>query len=454
MNFNAHKIWNGFVETLFKKVDIAPLALFRSVFGLLLFLEGVGAVFTGWVREVFIEPEFTFSFIPFFPWLQPLPGDGMIYYYLVMGGAGFFVMLGWYYRPAIILYFLMWTITYWMQKSSYNNHYYLMVILTGLFVLLPAHRYFSVDTNRGSVQKLYFVPNWTRLVFMLLLLIVYTYAAIAKIQPDWLAAKPIKLWFSAKTDIPLFGPFLTNEWIQYAVAYGGIAFDLFFVPAVWWRRTRWLAIGAALFFHLFNSLVFQIGIFPYLMLAMCVFFFDPSSVRSFFFRNEIKTKTAVQDKLSWSQKNLISMLFLLFMAVMLLLPLRHHCYGSNVNWSEEGHRMSWRMMLRHKYGNASFRVVYQDGETVNHLPAVDLTPKQIAGVSTRPDMAWQYAQYLKNKYRGEGRGDVSVYADIKASLNGRPMQQLIDPEVNLAGEPWYRFKSHNWIVPLEEVASP
>jgi hypothetical protein len=244
-------VWNSLVSTLFKAVDIAPLAIFRVVFGLLLFLEGVGAVFTGWVRQVFIEPEFTFSFISFFPWLQPLPGEGMIYYYLLMGGVGILVMLGWYYRPAIVIYFCMWTFVYWMQKSSYNNHYYLLVILTGLFMVLPANRYFSIDVRRGAVKRQYFVPNWTRLAFMLLLLIVYTYAAIAKMQADWLAAKPVKLWFEAKADIFLVGPMLTKEWVQHTVAYGGVAFDRLFVGAVWWGRTRWGALAAAFVFNFF-----------------------------------------------------------------------------------------------------------------------------------------------------------------------------------------------------------
>ncbi|MFC4874909.1 HTTM domain-containing protein [Negadavirga shengliensis] len=448
---SVRHVWNSLVFTLFKAVDIAPLAIFRVVFGLLLFLEGVGAVFTGWVRQVFIEPEFTFSFIPFFPWLQPLPGEGMIYYYLLMGGVGILVMLGWYYRPAIVLYFCMWTFVYWMQKSSYNNHYYLLVILTGLFVVLPANGYFSIDVWRGAVKRQYFVPNWTRLTFMLLLLIVYTYAAIAKMQADWLAAKPVKLWFEAKADIFLVGPMLTKEWVQYTVAYGGVAFDLFFVPAVWWRRTRWWALAAALFFHLFNSLVFQIGIFPYLMLATSVFFFSPASVRSFFFKND----KPVQSLKVWQhtdkhEKQLTCMLFLVCIALMLLLPLRHYSYPGNVNWTEEGHRMAWRMMLRHKYGKASFRVVFPDGEERILQPQEHLTHKQIAGISTRPDMTWQYAQYLKEKFRQEGKGEVAVYADVRASLNGRPLQPLIDPQVNLAGEPWHWFKSHDWIMPLRE----
>ncbi len=427
---------------LFKPVDIAPLALFRVGFGLLLFLEGIGAVFTGWVHRAFIEPDFTFSFIPFYPWLQPLPGQGMAYYYVVMGLLGALVMLGWYYRPAIIGYFVMWTLAYWMQKTSYNNHYYLLVLLTGMATLLPANRYFSLDTRRGAVKKTYHVPNWTRTVFLLLLWIVYTYAAVAKIQPDWLAAKPIAIWFEAKKDTFLVGPLLTQGWFQYVVAYGGIIFDALIIPAIWYRPTRWYALGIALFFHLFNSLVFQIGIFPYLMLFMSIFFFSPSSVRQFCFRGDPAPAPSIESFYSPAFKKLVVWGWALFFLVMLLLPLRHWLFKGDVNWTEEGHRLAWRMMLRSKYGTAKFTLVDEEGASRVHLPSKDLSVKQALVLPTRPDMIWQYAQFLKREY-----GAKEVYADVQVSLNGRPAQPYIDPKVNLADEPWQPFWSHTWILP-------
>jgi hypothetical protein len=187
------------------------------------------------------------------------------------------------------------------------------------------------------------------------------------------------------------------------------------------------------------------------MLATSVFFFPPASVRSFFFKNDKPVHyPKVWQHTDKDEKQLTCMLFLVCIALMLLLPLRHYGYHGDVNWTEEGHRMAWRMMLRHKYGTASFRVVFPNGEERILQPQEHLTHKQIAGISTRPDMTWQYAQYLKEKFRKEGRGEVAVYADVRASLNGRPLQQLIDPQVNLAGEPWYWFKSHDWIMPLRE----
>lgn len=441
-------------DRLIEPISSAPLAIFRVGFGLLLFLEGVGAVATGWVRNAFVEPKFTFSFIPFFPWLQPLPGEGMVYYYVVMGSLGLLVMLGLFYRPAILGYFVLWTFAYWMQKTNYNNHYYLLVLLTGIGVFLPANRYFSLDVKRAAVIRQDLVPQWTSWIFIVLLWIVYTYAAIAKIQPDWLQAIPIKIWFASKGETFLVGPLLVTDWFPYVVTYGGVLFDGLIIPAIWWPKTRKFALIVALFFHLFNSLVFQIGIFPYLMLFMSVFFFDPKEVRQFFFSKDKQMLTPTPEEYYAQQmpyKFWVVPSLAVFFIFMILLPIRHHLYPGNVNWSEEGHRMSWRMMLRSKSGKASFKAVLPDGKEVTHVPQTDLTPKQVASMSTRPDMVWQYAQYLKKQYQDNNQPEVGIYADVWAGLNGRPFQRLIDPEVDLARERWKYFESHDWILPFQEI---
>ena len=64
---------------LFRHIDNSALIVFRIAFGLLIFLEAVGAILTGWVKRTMIDPQFTFSFIGF-EWLQPLPGYWMYAY--------------------------------------------------------------------------------------------------------------------------------------------------------------------------------------------------------------------------------------------------------------------------------------------------------------------------------------------------------------------------------------
>lgn len=436
---------------LFKEVDNAPLIFFRICFGFLIAAEAFGAILTGWVRRTLIEPDFTFNFIGF-EFLQPLPGYGMYFYFATMGVFGLLVMLGWRYRMAVIAYGVMWTCVYLMQKTSYNNHYYLLVLMCGLMATVPANRYFSIDAKRNPMIRSLSCPNWSIQIFILQLFIVYTFAAIAKIYPDWLAAKPIAIWFEHKAHFWLIGPLLTKEWMHYAVAYGGILFDLLIVPLLLWRKTRLFAFGLSLFFHLFNSAVFHIGIFPYMMLGMKVLFFEPNKVRAFFFKAKPAfTSNGLPPKTLGSLQKVGIVAFGIYFLVQLALPVRHWFYPGSAHWTEEAHRLSWHMMLRSKSGFIHFMVKDPvENKTWKVYPDEFLTPKQSRAVATRPDMTWQFVQFLKKHYQAEGLEEVEIYARSQASLNGRPYQKFIDPEVNLAAVEWHPIHPSPWILPLEE----
>src|SRR4051812_28265820 len=124
-------------QRLFLQIDNAPLIIFRIFLGFLLACETFGAIGTGWVKNNFIEPTYTFSHIGM-EWLQPLPGYGMYIYFTVMGILGLLVMIGYKYRWSMGLYTLLWAGVYFMQKTSYNNHYYLLLLVCLIMLFLPA----------------------------------------------------------------------------------------------------------------------------------------------------------------------------------------------------------------------------------------------------------------------------------------------------------------------------
>jgi hypothetical protein len=197
---------------LFKHIDNSGLVIFRVVFGFLITMEAFGAIATGWVRRMLVEPEFTFSFIGF-EWIQPLPGNGMYFYFALMGIFGFLVMIGYRYRFSIICYTLMWTCVYLKQKSAYNNHYYLLVLLLLFMSVLPAHRWFSIDAWKNPKIKSPSMPRWCLLVLILQVWIVYTYASVAKIYPDWLDASMAKILMASKVNYWGIGGLLQLDWL-------------------------------------------------------------------------------------------------------------------------------------------------------------------------------------------------------------------------------------------------
>ncbi len=439
---------------LHKEVDIAALAAFRILMGLLMAAEGWGAIMTGWVRANYVEPEFTFNFIGF-EFLQILVGPQAYAVYFLLGLAGIGIALGYRYRWSVGLYTILWAAVYFGQKTSYNNHYYLLLIFCFLLWLVPAHRAFSLDVKQGRAHEALSVPYWSKFVFKATLLIVYTYAAIAKLYPDWLDGTTVGIFLSSRADYPILGPFVDSMWFIYLIAYGGIIFDFLVVPALWWKPTRTAAFAVSIGFHLFNSIVFQIGIFPYMMLICTILYFDQTRMRRLFFPKAhpwqgqplayLYPASALRQK--WLEGSLA-----VFFALMLLLPLRPYLYPGNPHWNEEGHRLAWHMMLRSKGGYVHFNVINDQGEPIATVrPEQELSAKMARSMATRPDMIWQYAQRIAARYREQEYPDVQVFAVSRVSLNGRKPQPLIDPGANLAAARWSHIKPSPWIAPHPEL---
>jgi vitamin K-dependent gamma-carboxylase len=432
---------------LFKHIDNIGLILFRIAFGALIAIEGFGAISTGWVRRTLVEPLFTFNFIGF-DFIQPLPGTGMYWYFALMGVFGVFVMLGYKYRFSMACYALMWTCVYLMQKTSYNNHYYLMMLLCWIMVFLPAHRWFSVDAAWNPKIKSPSMPRWVLLVLILQVWIVYTYASIAKLYPDWLNASVAELFMRGKSDYWLIGEFLQLDWVHWCIAYVGLLFDLLIVPLLLWKRTRLIGFIISVFFHLFNSVVFQIGIFPYMSIAFALFFFSPQLLRKRFLPK--KPLYTAGEIVVPQYKNVLITVFSVYFIIQIALPLRHWFFQDDVLWTEEGHRLSWRMMLRAKGGTVVFWVVDKESQKRTRYDHNKLlSAKQRRGVRNKPDMIWQLAQRIKAAEAKEGR-DVAVYVDSKVRVNGGPYFRYIDPQVDLGAEKWQHFKHHDWIMPSPE----
>ncbi|WP_390886570.1 HTTM domain-containing protein [Lacinutrix neustonica] len=312
---------------LFKPIDNSGLIVFRMVFGLLCFLESVGAIFTGWVARTLVEPKFTFSFIGF-EFLQPLPGQWMYAYYVIMGLFGLLIMVGYKYRLSIVSFGIMWTAVYLMQKASYNNHYYFLMLLCLIMAFLPAHKYASIDVKlRPSIKRIS-MPNWCKWVFVLQLLILYTYASIAKIYPDWIDLTVPKLLMKSKASVPIIGPYLQFDFMPYLVAYGGILFDGLIIPLLLFKRTGKYAFVVSIFFHMFNSIVFQVGVFPYLSLAFSLFFFEPKTIKNLF----LKHKSLYTESKTIIPPYKFPLLFVasLYFIIQVILPLRHHFIQDDV----------------------------------------------------------------------------------------------------------------------------
>lgn len=427
---------------LYRQIDNAPLILFRIFFGLLLACESFGAIFTGWVYTNMVEPKFTFSHIGM-EWLQPLPGNGMYYYFMGMGILGILIMVGLRYRLSLLLFTILWAGAYFMQKTAYNNHYYLLMLVCFIMLFLPANRYASADVMLKPSLKRQTMPAWCSYIMIFQVAIVYFFATIAKFYPGWLDGSFTSVLLRGSLGHHLFDIAYTR-WFPVFIAYAGIFFDLLVIPLLLFRKTRTIALLASLIFHMFNSATLNIGIFPFFALSFVVFFYPPNLIRRRFFPGK-REATVEAVPVSAEGRLIVKCLFIPYFIIQVLLPLRHHLIKGDVLWTEEGHRLSWRMMLRFRNGVTHFRVV--DKATGQQLPYADkeLTDKQRTAMHTKPDMIWQMAQRIHKEYLEKGK-DVAVYADTRCGINKEHWKILIDPSVDLAAAPWDYFFHSDWIL--------
>ena len=245
---------------------------------------------------------------------------------------------------------------------------------------------------------------------------------------------------------------------------GEALLDLLVVPLLLWRRTRPFGFLAAVTFNLMNAVIFDIGIFPWLMLGVLLIFFPPDLLRRLarsFMSPPAKEAPGVQGSevslaaqpivetsRAVTSQGLVVGLLALYLFVQLVLPLRHHLYPGNLSWTEEGHNFAWHMKLRTKSGEAVFTVTHrQTGQTWIIKPADYLKSHQLMKMTTKPELILQFGHHLAEEKRREGYEGVEVRAQVMVSLNGRAPQLLIDPNVDLAKEEISLMPAH-WIVPL------
>jgi vitamin K-dependent gamma-carboxylase len=432
------------MKRLFEPVDNAPLAVFRIAFGLILCYEMVKHFAYDWIRPYYIDPPFHFTFYGF-DWVRPLDGDGMFWVFGVVGAAALCIALGLFYRLSAVVFFVGFNYIFLIDEAYYLNHFYLISLLALLLIFTPTHQAFSLDALLRPKLRSDTAPKWALWLLRAQIGLVYFFGGIAKLNGDWLQGEPMRIWLAERTDFPLIGMWFTEEWMVYAFSYGGLLFDLLFFPAILWRRTRWIAIVTAVGFHITNTLLFNIGVFPWLMLASTMIFLPPAWSRRLIPRWSNAPPVPVYPYRGW----IVAVLGLYF-AYQVLMPLRHFLYPGDVNWTEEGHRFSWHMKLRDKEG--AIRIFITDpvsGETWEIDPDTYLNDDQYDKMRNTPDMILQFCHYLAEIHRQQGYGEVEVRVLSQVSLNGRRPRLMIDHTVNLAAVERSLLPA-DWIVPLEE----
>ena len=416
---------------LFAPVAIAPLVTFRILLGGLLCVGALRFMAAGWIETLYVEPTFFFHFYGF-AWAEPFGAAGMYALYSLIALSGLLVALGAFYRISAGVLFLSFTYAELVDATNYLNHYYLVCLLLFGLLFVPAHRAFSVDVRLGRVAPVRTVPAWCIRVFMAQLTLVYFYAGFAKLDHDWLFdAMPLAVWLPERTHLPVLGYFFQFGWVAYAFSWFGALYDLSIGFLLWNKTLRPWAYAAVIVFHGLTRVLFNIGLFPYIMIFGTLIFFSGAwherLLGYFGYRPAGKS-------LSTARPALVRAAITVFFVFQLLFPLRFLAYPGKLLWTEQGYRFAWRVMLVEKSGQVTFTVVdEQDGRRTEISNGDYLTRFQEKQLAIQPDFILQFAHHLAEEYRTKhGFAAPAVYADAYVSLNGRRARRFVDPSVDLA----------------------
>ena len=421
-----------------KQTSILPLVIFRIAFGIMMAAGALRFWAKGWIDPLYIQPEFHFKYW-LFEWVEPLPGNGMYFVFAALILLSLSIAAGFMYRISAVLYFLTFTYVELIDKALYLNHYYFISLISFLMIFMPANRFFSIDALLNKKIRTTHIPAIFPNLIKLQLAVVYIFAGIAKLNSEWLLeAMPLKLWLPARANLPVIGGFFDYEWVAYAMSWSGMLYDLTIPFFLYFSKTRKWAYATVVIFHFMTWYLFQIGMFPWIMIVSTLIFFEADDFKSLQRFLPVKEKIYLAHNFKMPVKLLIAVYLFLQLAV----PFRHLIFDGSVSWNEQGFRYSWNVMRVEKTGHIEYRCVNSGtGREWTVYPAEHLTVIQAKQMAFQPDMILQYAHYLRRRYSG-----AEVYADAQVSLNGRPSRQLTDTKINLAAEEESLFSRYNWVI--------
>jgi hypothetical protein len=449
---NPFSVIQNILKELNRSVSVAPLFFLRVSFGMIMLYSHIRFWFLGWIEEHFSGSAYYFKYYGF-EWVEPASLTVMYALNTILILASLAIVLGFQYKLWTFVHLILFAYFQLCDLSYYLNHYYFVLLLNLILLFLPANSILALD-NQIRFRPFFVKPNsyaplWAYLLPKVMISVVYFYAGIAKINYDWLIeALPLKIWLPAHYNMPFIGWLLALPITAYLFSWFGMLYDTLIPFFLWNKRTVWTAYVFVVLFHVGTGLLFQIGIFPMVMIVLTIYFFPIE------FHQElmVRLQRFFHQKANFEQKptSLLNPFGLgvlsFFLLFQLIFPFRYLLYKGNLFWTEEGYRFSWRVMLMEKAGTATF---YVKDKASGREGVVDnaefLNPHQEKQMAMQPDMILQFAHFLAKHYEQKGVENPSVRAQVYVTLNARPSRLLIDPNLDLTQKK-DSFYPKDWIL--------
>jgi hypothetical protein len=256
-------------DLLDEQVDGRALGIARIILGLAAAAKGVIALIlvSGFNHGEYLS-------LPYGPYSLSTPSGtfatGVAVLWIILA---FFFMAGFGTRVSGALLVLMIGLIIGIDQQFYSNHLYLLATAVFLMTIAGPGARYSIDARRAHISPL--VSRWSVLLIMLQLTSVYFFAAVTKLNEDFLSGAVMQRAFEPSM----------RERIERVISLDtlaplAIATELFLAFAFWSARLRYIALPGALGFHLLNVLIMgrsgtiNLSVFALIMLSMMVVFFS------------------------------------------------------------------------------------------------------------------------------------------------------------------------------------
>ncbi len=407
------------------------LALYRIAFGACLFWQVWKYFSADLIRNFYVEPTFHFTWL-LFDFVRPWSEPWMYLHFAILGIAAACITVGFHYRFAAFVFWLGYSWVFLIDQCWYLNHYYLICLLSFLAIFLPANCDLSIDAWRNPKTRRLVVPAWTLWLLRFQVAIPYFYGGIAKINSDWFAGEPMRTWLAERTDFPVIGQYFTQEWCVMTFSWGGLLLDVLIVPLLLWKRTRIPAMITAFCFHLMNWQLFQIGVFPWMMICLTFLLFTSpdTTARLRFWQKSTDGSTDESNPKRYGMSRPLATLLAAYACWQVLMPLRHHLYDTHTAFTREGHQFAWRMKLNERRVDAKFSYVDTKTGDTETLPLHEWVTWHQKRKLHDADQLLQLAHHMRDKLK-EQNISAEIHADVSVSLNGRDPSPYVSGDLDL-----------------------
>jgi predicted DCC family thiol-disulfide oxidoreductase YuxK len=236
------------------------------------------AVLLGWASSAETLPRLANAALLRVPYVDWFPDPDAPVVALLLGAWGIAALLflvGWRTRVAGAVLAAALASVLFIDQQMYNNYLYLMVLSVGLLTVADSGAALSLDARRRQAQET--IPAWPVILLCVQVSIVYGFAAIAKLNPDFLSGSVVASYL--RRDGPLAVP---DAWRSLepmlVLSVLAVCTEALLAVALWSRRWRPAALVLGLGLHIgitgwlvsTNSLF----VFSILMFALFIPFLD------------------------------------------------------------------------------------------------------------------------------------------------------------------------------------